>query len=46
MPEINVKEYEKRCQELLEDNKVRFAGLLDEFGKLLSGGYKQNITPN
>lgn len=27
MPEINVKEYEKRCQELLEDEEVRFAGL-------------------
>ena len=43
MPEINVKEYEKRCQELLEDQEVRFAGLLDEFGKLLAGGFKQNI---
>ena len=45
MPEINIKEYEKRCQELLEDDEVRFAGLLDEFGKLLAGGYKQNISP-
>ena len=45
MPEIDVKEYEKRCQELLEDQEVRFAGLLDEFGKLLAGGYKQNISP-
>lgn len=45
MPEINVKEYEKRCQELLEDDEVRFAGLLDEFGKLLAGGYKQGINP-
>ena len=24
---------------------MRFAGLLDEFGKLLAGGYKQNINP-
>ncbi|NOS62649.1 MAG: hypothetical protein HOO66_06400 [Nitrosarchaeum sp.] len=45
MPEINIKEYEKRCQEILEDDEVRFAGLLDEFGKLLAGGYKQNINP-
>ena len=43
MPEIDVKEYEKRCQELLEDDEVRFAGLLDEFGKLLAGGYNQGI---
>ena len=45
MPEINIKEYEKRCQDILEDDEVRFAGLLDEFGKLLAGGYKQNINP-
>lgn len=45
MPQIDIKEYEKRCQELLEDTEVRFAGLLDESGKLLAGGYKENITP-
>ncbi len=45
MAEINIKEYEKRCQDILEDDEVRFAGLLDEFGKLLAGGYKQNINP-
>ncbi len=45
MPEINIKEYERRCQDILEDDEVRFAGLLDEFGKLLAGGYKQNINP-
>jgi len=45
MPEIDIKDYEKRCQELLEDDEVRFAGLLDEFGKLLAGGYNQGIDP-
>ena len=45
MSEINIKEYEKRCQELLEDDEVRFAGLLDEFGKLLAGGYSKDIDP-
>lgn len=45
MSEINIKEYEKRCQNILEDEEVRFAGLLDEFGKLLAGGYKPNINP-
>jgi len=43
MAEINVKEYEKRCNEILVDPEVRFAGLLDEFGKLLAGGLKENI---
>ena len=45
MPEIDIKYYEKRCQELLEDDEVRFAGLLDEFGKLLAGGYNQGADP-
>ena len=45
MPEIDIKDYEKRCQELLEDDEVRFAGLLDEFGKLLAGGFNQGIDP-
>ena len=45
MPGINTKDYEKRCQEILEDDEVRFAGLLDESGKLLAGGYKQDINP-
>lgn len=44
MAEINIKEYEKRCQEILEDPEVRFAGLLDEFGKILTGGLKENIN--
>lgn len=43
MSEINIKEYEKRCQELLKDDEIRFAGLLDEFGKLLAGGYNKDI---
>ena len=42
MSEINIKEYEKRCQDILEDTEVRFAALLDEFGKILAGGLKEN----
>ena len=45
MPEINVKEYEVRCKEILSDNEVRFAALLDETGKILAGGYKDNVDP-
>jgi len=42
MSEINIKEYEKRCQDMLEDVEVRFAALLDENGKVLAGGLKEN----
>ena len=30
MPEIDIKDYENRCKEILDDEEVRFAGLLDE----------------
>ena len=38
-------EYEQKCNELLDDPEIRFAGLLDEFGSLLSGGYNEGTTP-
>ncbi len=38
-------EYEQKCQEILDDDEIRFIGLLDEFGNLLAGGYKQKMTP-
>ena len=38
-------EYEQKCQKILEEDEIRFAGLLDEFGNLLAGGYKQEMTP-
>ncbi|HSB84517.1 MAG TPA: DUF6659 family protein [Nitrosarchaeum sp.] len=44
MSEINIKEYEKRCQDMLEDVEVRFAALLDENGKILAGGLKENTN--
>ena len=44
MPEIDIKDYENRCKEILDDDEVRFAGLLDESGKLLVGGFKQNVN--
>lgn len=45
MSKIDVKDYEKRCQEILEDQEVRFAALLDELGNTLAGGYRENIVP-
>ena len=42
---MEIKDYEKKCRELLDDSEVRFAGLLDEFGTLLAGGYKPGMNP-
>jgi len=42
---LEIQDYEKKCKEILEDSEVRFAGLLDEFGTLLAGGYKDGMNP-
>lgn len=38
---LNSKEYDEKCQKILEDPEILFAGLLDGLGVLLAGGYKQ-----
>ncbi len=38
---LDVKEYDKKCKEILEDPEMLFAGLLDGEGNLLAGGYKE-----
>ena len=42
---IDVNDYEHKCQKILEEDEIRFAGLLDEFGNLLAGGFKQKMIP-
>jgi len=37
--------FEKKCNELLKDKDIRFAAIIDEEGKLLTGGFKEGITP-
>ncbi len=37
--------YQKKCDLLLEQSEIRFAGLLDSMGNLLAGGFKDGITP-
>ncbi|MDH5568828.1 MAG: hypothetical protein OEX98_03430 [Nitrosopumilus sp.] len=41
---LDISEYEQKCQEILDDHEIRYAGLLDEFGTLLAGGYKPGMT--
>jgi len=37
-------EYEQKCKDILDDDEIRYAGLLDEFGTLLAGGPKPEMT--
>jgi len=41
--EQEIQEYELKCQEILKDDVIRFAGLLDESGIILAGGLKQGV---
>lgn len=38
---LDLNEYADKCTKILEDPEILFAGLLDGFGILLAGGYKQ-----
>ena len=43
--DVTLKLYDKRCNCLLEESEIRFAGIVDKNGKLISGGFKEGITP-
>ncbi len=37
--------YENNCNELLKENYIRFAGIIDINGTLIFGGFKKEIKP-
>ena len=37
--------YEEKCQSLLKEPEIRFAGLINHMGHLVAGGMKVGITP-
>ena len=37
--------YHKKCELLLKQPEVRFAGFLDSMGNLIAGGFKEDIMP-
>ena len=37
--------YDEKCKKLLEEDDIRFAGIIDQHGKLVSGGFKKNLKP-
>jgi len=40
---LDVHEYKQKCQDILDDVEIRFAGLLDESGTILAGGHKPGM---
>ena len=37
--------YDIRCKDLLDEEDIRFAGILDEAGNLIGGGFKKGVVP-
>ena len=37
--------YEEKCQSLLKEPEIRFAGLINHMGHLVAGGMKPGLTP-
>lgn len=37
--------YDQKCKKLLEEDEIRFAGLINSMGKLVAGGFKSGIKP-
>jgi len=40
-----MKLYEEKCNKLLKEPEIRFAGIVDKEGNLITGGFKQGISP-
>ncbi len=37
--------FEQKCNRLLQEDEIRFAGLINSMGRLVAGGFKEGITP-
>jgi len=37
--------YDQKCKRLLQEDEIRFAGLINSMGRLVAGGFKPEITP-
>ncbi len=43
--DITLKLYDEKCNHLLGESEIRFAGIVDKDGKLVAGGFKEGLTP-
>ena len=45
MSKADYQAYDSKCQKMLEEEEIRFAGIINEEGNLVSGGFKKEIVP-
>ena len=43
--DVTLKLYDEKCNRLLGESEIRFAGIVDKDGKLIAGGFKEGIVP-
>jgi len=43
--ESNLQLYDQKCKILLNENEIRFAGIVNKEGKLVLGGFKEGLVP-
>ncbi len=43
--DLTLKLYSEKCNHLLGESEIRFAGIVDKDGKLVAGGFKEGIIP-
>jgi len=43
--DVTLKLYVEKCNYLLEESEIRFAGIVDKDGKLIAGGFKEGLVP-
>ena len=37
--------FTEKCKQLLEEDEIRFSGIVDKNGKLIAGGFKEGLVP-
>ena len=42
---VTTKLFSEKCNNLLGEPEIRFAGIVDEDGKLIAGGFKEGLIP-
>ena len=45
-PDVKLKLYDEKCKELLCETEIRFAGIVNKSGQLISGGFKEGLVPH
>ena len=44
-PNTALKLFGDKCTQLLQESEIRFAGIVDQNGKLVAGGFKDGLVP-